>query len=859
MQQTIGGTERLSGIRVLEIGEMVAAPYAAKLLADLGADVIKVEGPDGDPARRRGPFVTTDPAPRAQLFTPGEAGGGSSTDRDEDAGPAHDRSGLYLALNTGKRLSVVGDDTEGRTRLDALVADADIIITNYRQDQLAEIGFDPDRARADRPELVVCSITAFGRTGPYAGYRAEELTVSHGGGWAYQCPGASADVDEPPLKVFGHQTQFHAGMAAAMVCLAAYDRAERSGVGDHIDFSSMAHTAGMLEAALISASYLDEDPNRLGSRLLNPWKIFNCEPATGLFGDAATADRMEALIFLVTVEQDQWERLVALMDHPEWTKDGLFDTVELRLENEDLLVHYIEEWTRQHRVEDLWHRGQEQRVCFAPVLTMADMEGQDHLIRRGFFVDIDHPVAGTVKHLGPPFLSEPQLWEQPAPAPVLDATADPSFLPRRPRPAPAGPIADRPLEGVRVLDLSWVWAGPYCGMHLAYLGAEVIKVESAKRPGLGRRLPLHPPDVTPTLNTSAYFNQWDQGKLSVEIDLATVEGRDLVLDLVAESDVVIENFATGVLDKLGLGYTKLREVNPAIIMASISGYGSAGPLKDYMGYGPTTGPLSGLTSLTGYAGGPPRELGVSIGDPAAGITSAFAVTAALVARRISGQGCFIDTALWESTASNAVEGWMAHAMTGSQPARSGNRDPLMAPHGCYRTGHLFTEKSGATGATDEPDPGLWVTIACTDDAQWRLLAAEMDSALVTDARFSDLAARKANEDELDRLVGEWVSGQDRWDLTERLQALGIAAFPSLSTQDLLVDPHLIERGFFVELRHHEVGVRKHTGMPWISATASNEVTRPAPLIGQHTGQVLGELLGFTDPQLAELRKRGITR
>ena len=853
MDQTIGGTERLSGIRVLEIGEMVAAPYAAKLLGDLGADVIKVEGPGGDPARRRGPFVAEPPAKTSvDLFEKAES-------EEPQTAPAPsestiDRSGLYLALNTSKRLVVVDETDAGLAKLAALVAEADIIITSYDPDRLATLGVVPAQLRDSRPELVICSITAFGLAGPYAGYRAEELTVSHGGGWAYQCPGASSDVDEPPLKVFGHQTQFHAGMAAAMVCLAAYDRAERTGTGDHIDFSSMAHTAGMLEAALIGASYMGENPNRLGSRLLNPWRIFDCATPTDWFGKKESPTAVEALIFLVTVEQDQWERLVELMDHPEWTQTGLFDTLEQRLENEDLLVLYIEEWTREHTVEELWHRGQEKRICFAPVLTMADMAAQEHLVERGFFVDVDHPVAGRVTHLGPPFLSEPSLWEAPTPAPTLDSDADPSFLPARPRVGrdTAGG-SDRPLAGIRVLDLSWVWAGPYCGMHLAYLGAEVIKVESAKRPGLGRRLPLHPPDVAPTLNTSAYFNQWDQGKLSIEVDLSMPEGRDLIIELVAKSDVVIENFATGVMEKLGLGYDKLRAVNPGIIMASISGYGSSGPLKEYMGYGPTTGPLSGLTSLTGYQDGPPRELGVSIGDPAAGITSAFAICAALVAKRISGQGCFIDTALWESTASNAVEGWMSHAMTGEQPERTGNRDPLMAPHGCYRTGPLFTEPA------DEPDPGLWLTIACADDAQWQTLAAHIDPKLATDDRFIDLAARKKNEDALDEIVGAWVEGQDRWDLTKKLQADGIAAFPTLSTQDLLNDPHLAERGFFVELRHHEVGVRRHTGMPWISANTSNEVERPAPLIGQHTRAVLGDLLNLSDDELNDLRTRGVTR
>ncbi len=803
----------LAGVRVLELGEMVSAPYATKLLADLGADVIKVEPPAGDRARSRGPWD-----PRL-----------ANADR-------RDASGLYLALNTGKRNTVIDGDDAGRRALEALVAEADIIITNLGSQRLAELGFDAERLLADRPEVVICSITPFGLTGPYADYRAEELTVAHGGGWAYQCPGATDEDHLPPLKVFGHQTDFHAGVAGAMVALAAFDRAEQTGVGDHIDFSSMAHTAGMLEAAVIAASYMGENPSRLGSRLLNPWKILPCAPDG--------PGRPDGLIFLVTVEQDQWERLVELMGSPEWADTGLFDTTELRLENEDLLIVYLEEWTRRHTVADLWHRGQQARICFAPVLTMADLECQEHLTDRRFFVEVDHPVAGTVKHLGPPFRSTPSLWGPLRPAPLLDhgghgEGTGPRFGAGRPRPVGGNdgerPKTRRPLEGVRVLDFSWVWAGPYCTMHLAFLGAEVIKIETPIRPDLGRRLALHPPDVEATLNTSSYFNQWGQGKLSCRLDLTDPEGIEAVEQLVERSDVVVENFATGVMENLGLGYERLRVIKPDLIMASISGYGSTGPLQNYMGYGPTTGPLSGLSSLTGYEGGPPRELGISVGDPGAGITTAFAICAAIVARRASGRGCYIDTALWEATASNAVEGWMHHAMGGHQPDRTGNRDPVMAPHGCYRTGDRQDIEAG------EADPGLWISIACTGDDEWRSLAQLIEPALATDRRFATATDRKRNEDELDNIIQTWVDGRDRWELTEQLQRAGVAAFPSMSPRDLLDDEHLEARGFFERLPHPEVGIRTHTGVPWRSVTGDNGVLRPAPLLGQHTDQILDRL------------------
>jgi len=804
-RQWLGMT--LEGLCVLELGRMVAAPYASKLLADSGASVIKVEPPAGDDARHRGPFP------------PGSQG-------DIDA------SGLFLSLNTNKQSVVIDPDDEGARRYlsDELVANADIIVSNYDHATLERWGVDLEAVARLYPEKVVCVITPFGLEGPYRHYQAVELTVSHGGGWAYQSPGGSSDADEPPLKVSGHQTDLHSGVAAALACVAHYRRVVQTGVGEFIDFSTMAHTAGMLEAAFIGASYMGENPSRLGSRLLNPWGIFPCR---------------DGLLFLVCVEQDQWERLVALLEYPEWTQMGLFDTVEQRLENEDLLRVYLAEWTSQHTVEELFTKAQAERICFAPVQEMSDMARHSHLHERGFFVDVEHPVAGVVTHLGPPFLESAAGWGPMAAAPTLDPSRRPTF-PRPSKPTSQSdpgrrrelssepgrhPSIKRPLEGVRVIDLSWVWAGPYAAMHLAFLGAEVIKVESADRPSLGRRLALHPPHVEPSLNTCAYFNQWDQGKYSVELDLQSEDDVARFLELVAGADVVVENFACGVMERLGLGYGKLSAINPRLVMASISGYGQTGSLRHYMGYGPTTGPLSGLSALTGYEGGPPRELGISVGDPGAGITAAFAVVAALHRRdqqeidpedRSDKTGTHIDVALWESAAVNAVEGWMTYSMTGETPQRIGNHDPHMAPHNCYRTLGEDT----------------WVTIACANDDQWSALAGALglDPA---DPRFAGQNERKTHEQALDDLIAAWARSRDRWEITQQLQAAGVPAFPTMSPLDLLSDPHLEARGFFVRLEHPEVGRQTHTGLPWIGRVGPNTVPRCAPLLGQHNDQFLG--------------------
>ena len=450
-----------------------------------------------------------------------------------------ERDGLFLYLNTNKRSRL--DTSAARA---ALLPDADLVIGGVSAGLLGS-----DWRDAGRDDLVVCAITPFGLTGPYAeaGYRATELTINHGGGWGWLSPGASSWPDQPPLKPFGHQSELQSGIAAAVAALAAHGRACATGRGERIDFSCQAHVASMLEAAFIAWTYPGWDPDRLGVRTLNPWKIFRCR---------------NGLIFLVIVEQDQWLRLVELMGNPEWAREEVFATPQARNDNADVLNLLVEQWTEQQSVEWLWHEGQSRRICFAPVFPMADLPEQAHLRERGFFAELDVVGRGRVLLPGPPCKLTPEPWSLRTAAPPLDGHPDATFAH-----AGAAPIAEPaaggrslgsggtggsglPLEGVRVIDFSWVWAGPFASLQLAHLGADVIKIENGSRLCLGRRLPFHPPDVEPTVNTSGYFNQWNQGKRSITVELGDRRGVELVRRLVADADVVLDNFAVGVMDRL---------------------------------------------------------------------------------------------------------------------------------------------------------------------------------------------------------------------------------------------------------------------------------------------------------------------
>ena len=794
--------------RVLELGSGVSAAYAAKLLGDHGSDVVKVETPEGDETRRRGPFP-------GDVIDP-------------------EQSGTFLALNLNKRGVCLDLEAQsGRAELRKLIRWADILVHNYSRLRAQALGLDPATLKAERPDLVVLSITPFGVTGPYRDFVAEELTVSNAGGWANLCPRSHTDPTLPPLKVFGQQCAMMAGIAGATAALATYRDARRSGVGDYIDLSEQAYIASGLEGAIPGYTYLGAVRRR---HELSHWGTF---------------DAKDGPILMLCMEESQWERIVEFMGRPAWTELDIFANQRTRHQNYDVLVHFYQEFISKWNAFELFHAGQARRICLAPVMNFEQVASDRHLRARDSFVTVDHPVTGPVEYLAPAVLTTSGRAEIRRPAPRLGehnvevlADAQPAS-----RAEPCAEVSESearlPLEGVRVVDLSWVWAGPFAAMHLAHLGAEVIRFESSVRPDLYRRggVSNPPPGKEPSLNRAGMFNQWNQGKKSVAVDLSDPRAVEIVKAFVAESDVVVQNFGTGVMDRLGLGYEALKRINPRIILASISGYGQRGPYREYLAYGPALVPLTGLSTVTGFIGGKPELFGPSIPDPTAGMTAAMAVVSALEHREQTGVGDHLDISLWESTGVLAIEAWMQYAFDGTQPERMGNRDPWMAPHGCF-----------ACRGEDE-----WVSIACADDAQWSKLAAFIDPALGDDARFLTLEARRRNEDALEEIVAKWTAEQDRWEVTWLLQAQGVAAFPSFTTEDIVRDPHLNSRGFIERLEHPEVGRRAHVGIPWRLDRRPNGVRTPAPCLGADTDTLLTEVLGYDPARIKELRDGGVLR
>lgn len=790
--------KRVNTPRVIEAGGGLAIAWSGRLLADGGADVIRIE-PESlgfpDQARTRG---------------------------------------LHVAVNANKRSVKLADGPAGEAQLANLIASAEIVLLDAQPD-LPGTHLDPERLLAKHPGLVVVSVTPFGYRGPRAHFQATELGIVHGGGWANVCPSTHLDPELPPLKPFGEQSAYLSGTCAAMVALATWREALASGVGEFIDLSQQAYIASVLEAGVPALGARGLIAQRYHPRGLLPWRIFQ------------TKDRP---VYLVCIEQDQWERLVEFLGAPEWAAMEIFADNASRAANQDILHELLQQELIDRDSEAFYHAAQAARVAVAPVLDYASLAKEEHLIARGFFETAKDAEGQPITLMANPILTTLGRAgiRMNAPRPgEHNALLEKGLVEDLPRQTVRSTAAEQestarlPLAGIRVIDLSWAWAGPFCALNLAHLGADVIRVESSLRPDLYRRLNLSPEDVPTTFNTSGMFNQWHQGKRSVSVNMRTPEGINLVRELVRNADVVVQNFATGVLERLGLGYGDLKALNPGIILASVSGYGQSGPHRNYIGYGPSAAALTGLCSVTGYEGGEPEELGLSMPDPTSGLTAALGVVEALIRRDTTGEGDHIDVSLWEATAVHGLEAWLQYQTTGAQPARSGNHSADMAPHNVYRT----LEQDG------------WVTIACRNDAEWHQLAALIDPALAADSRLQSFDGRKKHESEIDQAIATWCAERGRWVITRDLQAYGIPAFPTLSTRDIIDDPHLNARGFVERLTHPEVGVRPHTGIPWTFDKRTNGVRFPAPCLGADTDDVLRDVLGFDTSRIEALRNSGV--
>lgn len=392
-----------------------------------------------------------------------------------------------------------------------------------------------------------------------------------------------------------------------------------------------------------------------------------------------------------------------------------------------------------------------------------------------------------------------------------------------------------PLQNLRVINFGWVWAAPALGQVLGDMGAEVIKVESHKRPDIVRVIPPLAQDK-PLESLYAHCTMRDH--LGITLDLTNPKGQGLARELVKTADVVIENFSPRVMPRFGLDYPKVKSLRPDIIMISLSAAGQTGPDSQITTYGNIIACLAGIDFHQGYVEEAPSSCGTAIADPLIGVLGAFSVLAALRYRSRTGKGQYIDLSQWEAVAATVGGPMMDYIFNGRTQHSLGNRDTMMAPHGVYRC----------------KGEDSWVTIAVKTDDQWQKLCEVVDNhELAVDPRFSDVHHRQRNHDDLDKIISQWTQNMDQWRVTDVLQRIGIAAFPALSSKEVFTDKHFNARGDFVKV-NHPLGEEVIYDVPWKLTKTPGGVHRPAPSVGQDNQQIYAGLLGISPPELTQLEE-----
>jgi crotonobetainyl-CoA:carnitine CoA-transferase CaiB-like acyl-CoA transferase len=785
----------LSPYRVLDLTDD-RGELAGFMLASLGAEVIAVEPPEGSASRRRGPFAGGEPDP--------------------------ERSLTHWAYARGKR-SVVLDLAASEADREAfrrLADGADVVIESSAPGAHDTLGIGYSALAGRNPALVYAAITPFGLTGPKAHWAASDLTV-----WASAGPLVlTGDDDRAPVRPGVPQAFAHASAEAAGAIVAALYERGRSGLGQLIDVSAQQACVQATQSMALATPNNTDVPTRGAGRIkLGPLDLQLLWPCadgyvsiTFLFGTAigpASARFME------------WIHEAGYCDEVTRDKDWIAYT-QLLMTGEEPISEYervklvIGEFCSAHTKQELLDGAMARRLLIAPVAMIDDVVGSPQLHDRGYWVESDGvrwpgPFAKLTATPLPVPSRPPRIGEHSAE--VLESAGS-----RRPAGPPAAATAptDRPLAGVKVLDLMWVMAGPAGTRVLADLGATIVRVESSKRIETARTLqPFR--DSRIDTDTSALFANLNAGKLGFTLDPSVPDGRAVIADLVRWADVVTESFSPKALKGWGLDYDRLREINPSIVMLSSCLFGQTGPLAQFAGYGTMAAAMSGFFGITGWPDRPPCGPFGAYTDYISPRFATAALLAALDHRRRTGEGQYIDFAQAEGALHALAPALLEFTVNDHVMQRQGNHDPVFHPHGVFPC------------AGDD----CWVAIACQDDAMRAALAGVI-------GRLDDHA------------IAAYTRQRTPDEVAAALQAMGVAAHALQNSPELLADPQLLHRRHFRTFPHDAMGEVVIEGPRFTMSRTPPDVAFPGPMLGQHTMEVLTELLGYPEDRIVELLGSG---
>jgi crotonobetainyl-CoA:carnitine CoA-transferase CaiB-like acyl-CoA transferase len=773
--------DTLARYTVVELTSGVAGAYATKLFADAGADVIVIEPVDGSSLRR--------------ITRSGQLPEGAPD------GP------LFRWLEAGKR-SVVGDLTDPTIR--QLVRSAHVVFAGLPTAPLEEAGLLP------RPSNVVVTISPYGR-GPLEDAPANDFT-------AQAISGSIAGRGRPegePIYAAGRLSELAAGVFAAPAALAAAQHLLRTGVGAHIDVSGA-------EAITIATNLFQDLMFRMiGGVPPGPGRVIMFP------GIEATAD---GWVGLNTNSAQKLEDLITLVGRADLLGDSDVRSDPVRKAESE---RSIRSWLLEHTTAEVLELATGLRIPVAPIGNGKLLPGIDHFVERGVFVN--EPYALTAPR--PPYAIDgrrpgaryaaPTRAERTPPELPLD-TAGP--------PEADGPKTDAlPLAGLKILDATAWWAGPSATQLLAALGADVVHVESIQViDGMRPAAALPFASLDEWWERSCFFLSINTNKRGITLDMGSARGRELFLPLVAWADVLVENYTPRVFENWDLGWERLKQVNPRLVMCRMPAFGLDGPWHDRVGFAQTMEQVSGLSWTTGYRDGPPMMPNGPC-DPLGGMHAAFAILTALQQRDTTGVGCMIEAPLVESALNLAAEEVLEFSAFGRVGERLGNRSRERAPQGVYRC------------EGDEQ----WVALSVEDD-QWPALVDLLGAPEWTqDPALSTAAGRFEAHDRLDQHLADWFRVQTRDDVAARLQAAGVAAAPVVDNRDVVTQPVYEARGFAEWSDHPVVGRIPVTTLPFRWSGIDRWIRFPAPTLGQHNHEVLSSILGLDEAEIERLENQGV--
>lgn len=760
--------------------------FAGNLLAQLGADVVLVEPPGGWP-----------------------------------------RGYAYDAYNRGKRSVAAASADE----VAALAAGADIVLHN----DATSFDVDLDALRGANERLITVHITPWGETGPKADWSATDLTLFASSGQL----AVTGDSDRPPVRISIPQAWLHASAQAAVAATVALEHRARTGRGQHVDLSAQqAVCETALSAILYAPAGLEEVQReaggvRFGSLMLRT--IYPCKD-----GYVIVTVAFGPMIGPMVQRFLSWMHAEGFCDDDMLNKDWVNFALLLQSGEESIdvieqLMDNIASFCLTKTKAEMIERGLRDSLLVCPVNTLGDVLESPQLAARGFWDDVggSRLPGRFVLAQGTPLA--PLGLAPDAGAHTAEVAGEWTSAPSQPSPTealPDGAPADRPLAGLKVADLAWVAAAPLATKILAHWGATVVRVETQNRPCLLRGALGHRDDVPDQENAIAWHSA-NANKKTISLDLSKPEAREVVRDLAAWADVVVESFTPGTMAAWGLGYDDLREINPDLVMVSSCVMGQTGPFREFAGFGNMAASIAGFFDITGWADRGPAGPYLAYTDYCSPRFTVCALLAALDHRRRTGEGQHLDFSQMEAAVHLLAPAIAEMQATGEMRSRRGNADDEMVPHGVY-----------PTMGDDE-----WIAVAVEDDDAWRSLAIEMRREDLADL---DSAARRERQAELDEIVTEFTSRQNGPGLTHRLQAHGIAAHHVQNSGACLNDPQLAHRGHFQWAPH---GYARRTivdAVPYTLSAAHNGFSWAGPTYGEHAMEILEDLLGYDSDRIAEL-------